>query len=235
MGTCWPTIESILLTAPGVAVAYITIYFFYLKFGNKVSCSFSVTHSMLTEEQIDNLLLKNHKGKTLSIFSIDAVLNNEVVLEVEKFKAPIILKALESIVVKTTPVSFYSIGNDRFEPDYFPEKKIDIYLTTDLGIIKCKQTNHPDSEKYEELKHLTRANKRKKSFNDIVYNDSAKYALVFSYEDTTNTAFILPNGYIYNSEFNFNQIPVEQLETVEILTKYFKSLGFKDFLVHELK
>ena len=235
MEFCWSTIKDILITAPGVVLTYLTIYFAYLKIGNKVSCSFSVSHSNISAEQIDNILLKNHKSKTISIFCISAVLDNEVKLEVEKFKTPILLKPLESITINTTETSYYNIKQDRFEPDFFPDKKIDIYLTTDLGIIKCINSSHPDFDEYSEFKHLTRVDKCNKTFNGVIYNENVKYGIAYSFNGETSTKFILNNGFIVSSEFNFTHVPESNLTTEETVTEFFKSQGLEGVLVHELK
>ena len=71
-----------------------------------------------------------------------AVIDKDISFNVEEFEFPIILKSLESISISAKPHSFLYIGNEKFELDHTVLEKIDIYLSTSAGIIKCKNQCH---------------------------------------------------------------------------------------------
>ena len=90
-------LKNILVSIPGVVLAGFSLYFAYQKICNKVLVTYSVVSVGASETRISEISLINKKNKPITIFSIQAVINKEIIVEVESFKPALILKPLESI------------------------------------------------------------------------------------------------------------------------------------------
>lgn len=123
-------VKDVLVSIPGVVLGLFSFYFAYQKIGHKVIASYAFGWDRITEERITEIVFINKKNKPESIFSIQAVINEDVVIEVERFKPPLLLKPLESVHVKTTPFSALYIDNHRFHAEYHNAKTLSIYLIT---------------------------------------------------------------------------------------------------------
>ena len=105
-------IKEILKIMPGALLFPFSLYFFWKKIYHKVYVSFTVGHYKLSATRIESLVLSNLKDKPLPIFSIYAVIDRDISIQVQKFDPPLILKGLESLSIKTDPVSAYYIGSN---------------------------------------------------------------------------------------------------------------------------
>lgn len=210
------TTVNIITALPGVILTVFSLYFIYQKMRPRVLASFAICVDPLTEDRIHPVVLINKQNKPVAIFSIQAVLENRVVLEIKKFEAPLILKPLESTRIETDPFSYLMLAGKEWKPSY-QSKTVDLYLLTEHKKIKCKIITPPGLiDKGAFFESYMTAGKFTKRFNKQVYNDNVKYALVYKNQGHEQTAFILNSGFITGDwPFPHNMIPKESLETQE--------------------
>ncbi|MCP4053811.1 MAG: hypothetical protein GY739_12250, partial [Mesoflavibacter sp.] len=122
-----------------------TLYFFWQKIGNKVSVTYKIVRGGLSEKRISNITLINRKNKPVTVFSIIAIINDDILVEVEKFEPAITLNSLTSKYIETTPFSYLNLDGRRYEGNslYMRPNKVDLYLRTEKNKIKCNKVNPP--------------------------------------------------------------------------------------------
>ena len=172
----------------------------------------------------------NEKNKPISIFSIHAVINKDVVVDIDNFKIPVILKPLESIHLVTPAFSSLYLGDEKYEADYNSPNKIDIFLVTHKKKIKCILINPPSINKIFDFEHLRATSKHTKSFNGKVYNENVMYAITYLFNLKEYTALIEDGGHINGDwSFKYNQIPKEYMSSKEKVREYLLFLGYDKF------
>lgn len=222
----WDLVKEVTISLPGIILTIFSIYFAHQKVGKKVLVSFSVYSELLTAKRINPIILMNKKNKPVTIFSIQAVINKDIVVEIEKFKPSLILKPLESLHIETTPCSNIGLKDQAWEPTY-PAGKVDVYLITNHGKIKCKIISSPEVKKFREFQRYRTAIKSTTRFNGKVYNKKAKYALVYLYQGTQHTAFVMNSGFITGDwAFAYNTISKQCLSNKELLKQHLISQGY---------
>jgi len=220
-------IKNILISIPGIVLGAFSIYFAYQKIGNKVLVSYATSFSRINENRISELELINEKNKPISIFSIHAVINQDIVVELDKFDTPLILKPLESIQLSTPAFSALYVGNERYKAEYNRPNKLDIYLITHKDKIKCKVINPPSLNAVFDFEHYRNAAKDIRTFNGRVYNENVKYAIIYRYDTQEYTALVEDWGFIAEGwNFRHNQIPKEFMGSSEKVKEYLVSLGY---------
>lgn len=224
-------LEAFVIAAPGVILTGFSLYFAYQRIGNKVEVNFRILKENLSAVRISKLNLINRKNKPLTIFSIEAVLNNDIVIELEKFSPPLILKGLESIQVEASPYSCLDIDGDVYKPDLFRNKDIDIYLIIGSKKVKCEVVRPPELTSHFDFSHYRRASKSIFKYNGTVYDDSAVYALLYKKNGESRTAFILSNGRIVG-DWNcpLNMLPEGSLESTVKLREALENSDVKKYI-----
>jgi hypothetical protein len=144
----------------------------------------------------------------------------------KEFDPPLILKAMEAVNVEAETVSKRYLGNDVFEwknpwaraagSTTAPERRrgwlrrltgrsggngkhrIDIFLSTTWKTIKCRRYHGASTQfgfaKNRGLRLITNSTSR---FNDTIYNDNAKHAIIYIADKTQQTALIDISGIIH--------------------------------------
>jgi len=166
-------------------------YFAYQKIGNKISLTYQVNIGGYADEQINNLVISNRKDKTISIWSIDAVLENDIRFEVYKPKAPLILKSGESVSVSPEQYSYLHLDGDRFIPKFL-FGKIDFYAN--LGNRRVKCIDEKISDKRNGVYRV--ATKSKVSLDGHLYNENVRFVLIYYFDDEKQFSFFENNGFI---------------------------------------
>lgn len=216
------SIQEFLKIAPGLAIFPFTIYLAWKKIGRKLSCSFTVGSSRVSTERITSVVLTNHKDSPLAIFEINAVCENDISFSVEKLNPPVVLKALESVVIETTPFSNLTVGSDEYKPELV-FGKVQIYAATSEKIIKCKMISHPTIVNHQEFNYLTQASKNTRKFNGITYNENVAYGIVYTINSKIKTTFIDRSGFIISDgDFYYNLVPQESMASKEALQEFLK-------------
>jgi hypothetical protein len=196
-----------------------------------VIASYACGWDRITEKRITEIVLINKKNKPESIFSIQAVINEDVVIEVESFKPPLLLKPLESVLVKTTPFSALYVDNQRFHAEYHNAKTLIIYLITDNKKLKCKIASAASLHNHNYFTHYRTAQKHTQRFNDKVFNDRVKYAVIYVFDSQQCTAFIDDAGFITDDwHFYYNSIPKSHIGSKVQVREYLVSVCFDKFV-----
>lgn len=233
-------IKDIFILLPGIVLFVFSIYFSYQKIGNNILTTFSIVEDIFTEERISEITLINKKNKPITIFSIRAVINKDVVIEVEKFSPAMILKPLESAYINTTQFSCLLIGGDRYKAEYLLGNKVDLYIITEKNKIKCTVIRPPTLSSYFDFGHYKNTSKSSIKYNGNVYNDQVKYAIVYRKNNQEYTAFIGESGFIGNDwGYKNNIIDKADLESVDKVVSFLNKHGydklFQAFVVEDIK
>lgn len=146
---------------------------------------------------IGSVTLINKKDRPVAIFSIDAVMGN-VSIGLKELNPPLILKAMEAATVEIEPVSKRHLGDDVYEwklPRGEPAE-INIYLSTSFKTIKCHRDGPPSHMGFAIKRGLRSVTNSREKFNGIIYNDNARYALVYTEDKKQKTSLISKGGFI---------------------------------------
>ncbi|MFU2509335.1 hypothetical protein [Pseudoalteromonas sp. ASV78] len=98
---------------------FLSGYFAYQKVGNKITVNYHVGIEGYSDTQIVKLVLSNRKDKTVSIWGIDAVINQDIEFKLIDPEEPIILKSGESICLPIKKYSYLNVNGDRYKPEFF--------------------------------------------------------------------------------------------------------------------
>ena len=220
-------IRNILVSIPGIFLAGFSFYFTYQKIGNKLLVTYSVVLGRVVENRIDTLELINEKNKPVLIFSIYAVINQDIVVELDSFNVPFILKPLELLQIKTPPFSSMYLDNERYKVDYNKPNKIEIYVVSHKNKIKCTVINPPSINSFDYFKNYRKTIKTTSFFNGKVYNENCIYAIIYRFNLEEHTALVENGGFITDDwGFRLNIIPKEYLDSKEKVTEYLILCGF---------
>lgn len=216
------SLQEFLKIVPGLAIFPLTFYLGWKKIGRKVSCSFVVSSDRVSAERITSIVLTNHKDSPVAIFEINAVCENDISFQIEKLDPPVILKALESVVIETKPYSKLIVGGDTYNPELV-FGKVQVYVASSGEIIKCKMVSHPTIVNHKKFEYLTNASKNTNRFNGFAYSEKVKYAIVYSINSEIKTAFVDHAGFINgDGNFHYNMVPQELMVSKETLREFLK-------------
>ncbi|WP_135443111.1 hypothetical protein [Vibrio tasmaniensis] len=168
-----------------------TVYFARQRIGDKLTVTYQVRMSRYSDEQITKLVISNRKDKTVSIWSIYAVIENDIKFEVHKPDVPIILKAGESVSIAPEKYSYLTLNGDRFEPKLM-FGKMDFYINLGNRVVKCID----EQAKNDVLNSLPTAAQATISLDDHIYNEVVRFILIYYFEGEKNYAYFEDNGFI---------------------------------------
>lgn len=216
-------LKDFLQTIPGLLLFPYSLYFFWIRTGNKISAYITQTHSRTSAPYISNVVLRNHREKQVAIHNVIAVIDKDISIVIDKFDPPIILEPLGLLSIKINEVSYYLLDGEKYEPHFYTSNNIDIKVTTNDKVLDCIAVRPPSYITSEKVGEYRTALVIRESFNDKVYSEDVIYALVWSYNEKTHTAFIDRFGFISDSwPLGFNAIDTTYLKSPEILQEYLK-------------
>ncbi|APG52514.1 TPA: hypothetical protein U2M28_001342 [Providencia stuartii] len=191
--TLWPYIR--IITIFGACFA---IYFAWQKLFYKLAVSPIISGNLYTDTQISDVYISNKKDRTVVIWSINIVIDNDLSFNIFKPKSPIILKGFESIKIEIDKYSYLLVDGEKIKIDYI-NSNIDFYINVGDKIIKGmieKKAN------FTELKYrnIMKVNVNHKGH---IYNESVKYMLEYNFNGHEKIAFFGNDGYIGN-EWGFS-------------------------------
>ncbi|GAA62216.1 hypothetical protein P20652_4120 [Pseudoalteromonas sp. BSi20652] len=209
-----------------ILATYLTIRLGLKKFGNEVLATCTITSEYFKPDYISSVVLTNCKDKPLVIKSILAEFKGNSHLELIKFKEPLVISAHSSNKVKIPPYSKLSLNGCEYTPDLLD---ITIILQSDSEYIKCKE---PNIKKGLSSVQITKSSRK---FNGFIYNESLKYALLYSENDKTYTAFIAANGFLGN-EWGYGQCLVAKNGggNVSNIRQMLKENSIKEWVLYDL-
>lgn len=123
-------------------IAATALYFYKQKLGAKVLSSHSL-REIEGRVVIDYLTLVNKKNAPLTIFSIYASLSDRVLIELDRFSPPLILKPLESLELKI-PYSRYGDKEGLYLPNLANSGVENVFLNGENRIVKTGKMNPED-------------------------------------------------------------------------------------------
>lgn len=223
------SIQEFLKIVPGIAIFPLSFYLAWKKIGASVSCSITIQLKRTSARRISDVVLTNNKDKPITIFAIQAVIDNDTTFVVEKYDPPFVLKSLETATLNTKPYSTLMVGNSKWEPEFMVPQKIDIYLVTPTKVVKCKMASHPSLERLSSFSHLAQASKINKTFNGVTYNENAKYAITYKDDSIIKTAIVDVSGFICGDwDYRFNMVPLQFMESQESVREFLRHSGAYD-------
>lgn len=218
---------EILKVLPGALLFPFSIYFAWKKIGNKVGVSFSFGGSEFSATRITSIVFTNKKDKPLPIFSAFLLVNKDMVVPVEIFDPPLILKGLEVMQITTSPFSYYCVGSDRLELTFDLIREAEFFVITLSGAIRCDILNTHSNFSYAYTNDMCVAVKNTWRFNDHVYNEHALFAISYLIDGKQKTALVARSGFIGGDwDLRFNMVPQEML-TKDGIWEFIKQCGYE--------
>ncbi|EHN67974.1 hypothetical protein [Aliivibrio fischeri] len=201
------------------------IYFSFKKIGHNITASIEIDSGATYETFINQVTLNNKKDKVIAIWSVNAIFDNDLKLELIKCEPPIILKPYESLSLSMEKYSKLSVNGCITSIDFY-FSKIDIVIDSGETLIKCKVT-----EKRDLLSDYNILSKGMTKFQNHIYNDKVKYIISYYYFGNLCTAFILGSGLIVNEwEFQHKLITIDtELDLLGFET-FLKQTNLSDFV-----
>lgn len=201
-----------------IASSTFAVYFACKKIGHKVLAQYSVGGDIFTPVQIKEVVFSNKKDKPVSIYSIYAVFEKDLWIEL-----------VESASFKIEPYSYLSVSSDGFEPDYM---KARIYIESDDHVIECKSLNRP-----ELINEQKRVSKNKCQFAGFTYNENLSQIILHIMNGKKRCAFIDKSGYIGN-EWGFSPNHLGEPPSKENIVRMLRLSGlekaFESYIVYKV-
>lgn len=204
----------------------ITILAASKKWGHKAIYHATISHSLNRPTRITSLSIANLKDKPLIIYELHIRFNHSNhYFCLQKFNPPLVIKGLEATTLEPDDYSSLSI-----EPNPFSQYNIDIdlFLTTERTVVKCKQNTPPERLIRKYMKKATELTKSNNRFNSKIYTSQAAYALIYAYKGEQRTSFLLTHGFICDEwPFRFNALPSGSMENIESITAAINELSLQ--------
>ncbi|TKF29453.1 hypothetical protein [Enterovibrio norvegicus] len=204
-----------------------TIYFGISKVGVSVVAKLRVQNEMFYNERISSVSLTNNKDKTVTVWCIEAVIENSHRIKLKEFDAPLIIKSYETVSVEMEKYSKLSVGQDDFEPQFFLGL-VDIYIDIGDKYIKCGTVRKRNNKL-----PFTDVTVSRCYLNDSIYTDKVKYILMYVFEGEVKTAFIAGNGFISN-EWTFSINSLNDNPSEADVINMIESYGFNNLFTNYL-
>jgi hypothetical protein len=197
---------------PGALLFPFSIYFAWTKIGKNVGVSFSFGGEIFSANRIKTIIFTNRKDKPLPIFSVFLLIHKDVVIPVENFDPPLILKGLEVLQITTSKFSAYCSGSGQFELTTDLIKDAELFLVTSSGALRCEIIYTPSDVSYAFKNDATYLIKNTSRFNGLVYNEDATFAISYFIDGKQRTALVARSGIIGGDwDFHYNKISKELL------------------------
>lgn len=180
----------------------------------------------------------NMKDRPLAIFSIHAVMDG-MSFGLKEFDPPLILKAMEAVTVETQRVSYYYAEGKVYEWTTLQrgESPVDIYLSTSLRTIKCSRRSPPSRIEFAMKRRLRLVTTGTRRFNEVIYNQNARYALIYTEEGRQRTVLISTHGDI-DWHWAQNRLPPSDMRDIRTVHEAIERSGIapliSPYAVHDL-
>ena len=214
------SVQEFLKVVPGLIMIPLSFYLGWKKVGSNVSCVYSIASETFSETRISNVVLTNKKDKPIVVFEIFIIIDNEIRFQVERFEVPLILKPLEASVIITGKYSSIVCDEEEFEISKLLFNKIEVYLSTASGVLKCASGEHPGLTSFMKFPNISTASKITKSHNGIVFNSSTVYAIDYRINSDAMTLLVDNSGIVSPGWHCGNMIPFDRLNTPKSLSDF---------------
>ena len=226
-----PNLKDFFQTIPGLLLFPYSLYFFWIRTGNKISAYITKSHSRTSAPYLSTVVLRTHREQQVAIHNVIAVIDKDISIVIDSFNPPLILEPLGLLVIKINEVSYYLLGNEKYEPHFNHPHKIDIKVTTNDKVLDCIAGRPPTFITNEKISDYRTALVIRESFNEKVYSENVIFAIVWMDKDTTKTAFIDRFGFVsHYGQLWFNSIDTKHLNNTESLEAYLKNNNIDKYL-----
>ncbi|WP_455911015.1 hypothetical protein [Pseudomonas putida] len=197
------------------------------KWGNKAVYFAAIGSSSNNPTSITSLSIANLKDKPLIIYEINVLFKKtHHYFRLEKFDPPLVIKGLEATSFIPEKYSELSINPNPFHD---ANLKIDIILITESSAIKCKPAKSPESIAYRHMKKYKSITVSRRKLNGKIYSKDTVFALVYMYEDSQKTSFLLRSGLICDDwPFQTNMLSREMMRDREAITEAINEIAIKN-------
>jgi hypothetical protein len=215
-----------------------TVYLGWKKLGNKALISYSMKAGRHTAMRLSNIVITNCKDKPLIIHALYVVENKDIMVPIQEFSPPLVLKGLESCLVEGADVSEYRIGREVYEIKF--DVLRDIHVLTSGGTFRCKADETPLLLSVAMKMDYRIVSARRDLYNGKVFNQRVRFGVAYRLaSEEVRTAFIDQSGFIgLDWPFAVNAIPVEQMRNEQSVAGYlgelFRGVGLSVVEVREL-
>lgn len=233
----WDAARGVVSTLGSLCLSGLTSYFLWRRLRTKILITCSTRHELIGDGRVDSITLINRGDRPLTIFSLQGVDEGKV-FEIESFKEPKLVKPLESLFISTSRFSAYKGYELRASkgPRY--------YALLEDRAVECELINSPQVENFKTFEGLTVAGKVRLVFNEKLYDEGTRFAVVYRKDGVEQTALILVNGIVVEDwPFTLNRFKSEQLgsaatlhatiQSIPMLAKGLGRYGIFDFEVHD--
>jgi len=197
---------------PGAILFPFSIYFIWKKMGNSVAVSFSYGSEGFSATRITSIIFTNKKDKPLPIFSAFLLINKDLLIPIEKFDPPIVLRSLEVMQVGTGQFSTYHLGEEQFKLTSELIRDAEFYAITTSGPIRCDIIGNHSDISYAYKNDVGLVTKSTSKFNGHVYNEHVVFAISYLIDGKQQTALVAKSGFIGGDwGFRYNMIPQDSL------------------------
>lgn len=211
---------------PGILLFPFSIYFAWKKIGTSIGVSFSVGASGFSATRVDSIVFTNKKDKPLPIFSAFLLINKDIVVPIETFEPPLVLKGLEVTQVTTKPFSTYYLGSEQFDLSYEIICDAEFFVVTSAGPVRCNILGTDNDITYAYRNDLSVVVKSTSTFNGLVYNEQVIFAISYLIDGKQKTGLVARSGFIGGDwEFRYNMIP-SRLLTKDGIWEFMKQCGY---------
>ena len=215
--------QELLKTASALLLFPISFYLGWKKLGVGVSFTYTIGMSAEFGTRIRKVTLINNKDKTLPISRITAVYDG-VLIELNAFDAPLLIKAHEGITVESEPYSHLILYKNEYK--IVPRAEADISL-----FVEVNGDNYPCKPLFKK-RFLPRRRIRAKHMphrytyehNGKIYDPlRTRFIAEYIRENQVCTSFILDSGIITDSEdLGCNFIPKHKLLSCNTVQNYLR-------------
>ena len=229
------SVQEFLKILPGLAIFPLTFYLAWKKIGYRVTGSITSTLQRTSAPRISHIVLVNHKDRPIPVYAVQAVIAGKKTFTIEEFDPPLILKALESITIETTPYSSLDFSDGPWKPA-FSSKELEIFLITSGKTVKVEIESHPSIRKLQTFLPYEHGVKSSFKFNGKVYNKEVAYAIAYKAGEEKRIAFVDVAGLISEDwDYKFNCLPTEALTSKQAVFDFLKQAGFTDkFTIYDI-
>lgn len=220
----WINLFDFITSLTTCLASCIAIYAFLLKYWPRLWKIYyhgiELNSSMWYGEEIF-VIFENKSLASITLESIDLILNNKYKLQISKFKEPFILKPFETVKVGTGYIHSLNMYNGKnisvLEFDKFKKDIVfNIYSTNPKyrNIWTGKFKGKKDYNSYNDITIF------KRSFNSIPYDKFVLYAIQYLYNKEVKTILVDKSGLCSHDIYGKNKIPNEVLASPEKLKEF---------------
>lgn len=218
------SVQEFFKVVPGIVIFPLSFILAWKKFRTSVSCLVKINSNNFLPTQFSSVVLSNNKDRPVTIFEVVAVIDDRYQVSVEKFDPPLVLKALETLSVVTTPYSALYTHEGEWEPEILAGTKLTLYVVVPKGIHKCKDLSRPHTINARAFRNYITPLKETYVHSGKTASNKVKFLLYYMDGNQRRLSFISYAGMLDESKgLPFNAIAPAYLVDVDCLAKHLRA------------